>query len=237
MSDKVLIIVHQESSVPGRVGEVLTELGYELDIRRPCLGHPLPPTMAGHAGAVMFGGPMSANDCHMDFIRAELDWFEVLLREDAPFLGICLGAQMLARVLGGKIGPHPDGWHEIGYYKLTATPAGADMFPAEQHFYQWHGEGFDLPPGAELLVRGELFENQAFRYGKNAYAVQFHPDVTREMMHRWTRKPAHRMVLPGAQSRDAQLEDNLRHDDAVDAWARRFLARWIAPDAEAVAAE
>lgn len=229
MSDKVLLIVHQEHSVPGRVGAVLRDLGYELDLRRPCLGHPLPETLADHAGVVVFGGPMSANDCALPFIKAELDWFEVPLKEQKPILGICLGAQLLARVLGGKVGPHPDGWHEIGYYRLEPTAAGADLFTADQHVYQWHGEGFDVPPGATLLARGELFENQAFRYGACAYGVQFHPDVTPEMMRNWTRKPAHRMVLPGAQSRDAHLDGARRHDAGVEAWTRRFLHRWAEP--------
>lgn len=229
MPKKVLLIVHQEHSVPGRVGDLLLEMGYELDLRRPCLEHPLPETLDEHAGVVVFGGPMSANDCCLPFIKAELDWFEVPLREEKPFLGICLGAQMLARVLGGKVAPHPDGWHEIGYYRLRPTDEGRDLFPAEHPFYQWHGEGFDVPEGATLLAQGELFDNQAIRYGRNAYGLQFHPEVTREMMMRWTRKAAHRMVLPGAQSRDAQLAAQSAHDPGVDVWVRQFLADWVEP--------
>src|SRR5450755_343839 len=92
----VLIILHQETSSPGRVGNVLRALGYNLDIRRPRFGDPLPATLEQHAGAVIFGGPMSANDPD-DFVRREIDWIDVPLRERRPFLGICLGGQMLAR--------------------------------------------------------------------------------------------------------------------------------------------
>ncbi len=95
----VLIILHQESSTPGRVGNALRALGYALDIRRPRFGDSLPATMDGHSGAVIFGGPMSANDGD-DYISREIDWIGVPLRENRPFLGICLGAQMLARHLG-----------------------------------------------------------------------------------------------------------------------------------------
>ena len=96
----VLIILHQERSSPGRVGHLLLEKGFSLDIRRPVLGDPLPATLEDHAGAVVFGGPMSANDDE-DFIRREIDWLSVPLSENKPFLGICLGAQMLVRHLGG----------------------------------------------------------------------------------------------------------------------------------------
>ena len=77
----------------------MSKLGYPLDIRRPRFGDPLPETMDDHAGAVIFGGPQSAND-NDDFVRREIDWIGVPLRDKKPFLGICLGAQMMARHLG-----------------------------------------------------------------------------------------------------------------------------------------
>ena len=91
----VLIVLHQEHSTPGRVGRLLQARGHALDIRKPRYGDPLPQTMQGHAGAVIFGGPMGANDPD-DFVKAEIDWIGTCLKEDAPFLGICLGAQMMA---------------------------------------------------------------------------------------------------------------------------------------------
>src|SRR5271169_722255 len=91
----VLIVLHQETSTPGRVGNALRALGYRLDLRRPRFGDVLPEALEHHAGAVIFGGPMSANDPD-EFIRREIDWIAVPLLEQRPFLGICLGAQMLA---------------------------------------------------------------------------------------------------------------------------------------------
>ena len=81
----VLVVLHQETSSPGRVGNSLRALGYRLDIRRPRFGEKLPPTLDDHAGAVIFGGPMSANDAD-DYVRAEIDWIEIPLREQRPFL-------------------------------------------------------------------------------------------------------------------------------------------------------
>src|SRR4051795_5764048 len=101
----VLIVLHQETSTPGRVGNALRALGYRLDIRRPRFGDPLPETMDGHAGVVIFGGPMSANDSD-DYVKREIDWIGVPLREQRPFFGVCLGAQMMARHFGARVYSH-----------------------------------------------------------------------------------------------------------------------------------
>jgi GMP synthase (glutamine-hydrolysing) len=228
MPAPVLIVLHQEHSTPGRIGNVLRNLGYPLDIRRPRFGDPLPETMAGHAGAVVFGGPMSANDPD-DFVRREIDWIAVPLAERKPYLGICLGAQMLALLLGGKVAFHPEGRVEIGYYPVYPTEAGLAMCSSwPRHVYQWHREGFDLPAGAELLASGEpdLFPVQAFRHG-TGHALQFHPDVTHAMMCRWTTRGHERMSLPGAKSRAEHFADRAVHDLAARAWLAAFLDHWL----------
>ncbi len=230
MSKTILIVVHSEVSTPGRIGHMLAEKGYRLDIRRPCLGEALPETMTGHAGAVIFGGPMSANDGD-DWIAREIDWIGVPLREEKPFLGVCLGAQMLAKQLGAKVTAHPQGEVEIGYYPLRPTPEGEALGPWPAHVYHWHREGFSLPGGTSHIATAERFENQAFRHGRNAYGIQFHPEVTRLTMHRWTVLGAHRFVLPGAQTRQAHLDGNLLHDGPVKLWLSRFLDRWLEPKA------
>jgi GMP synthase (glutamine-hydrolysing) len=229
---KILIVLHSERSTPGRVGMMLQEKGYTLDIRRPCLGDALPETMEDHAGAAIFGGPMSANDADA-FIRAETDWIAVPLKEKKPFLGVCLGAQMLANRLGGKVGPHPDGDVEIGYYPIRPTEAGRSLGDWPSYVYHWHREGCTLPAGAEHLAAGDTFENQAYRYGA-AYGIQFHPEVTRLMMHRWSVLGAHRFVLKGAQRAHDHLAGQILHDAAVKAWLSQFLDRWIAAAQPAV---
>ena len=123
---KILVVLHQENSSPGRVGQLLVEEGFALDIRRPPLGDALPDTLDDHAGAVMFGGPMSAND-EEEFVRRETDWLAVPLKENRPFLGICLGAQMLVNHLGGRVEGHGQGLVEIGWYPLKATEEGRKL--------------------------------------------------------------------------------------------------------------
>jgi GMP synthase (glutamine-hydrolysing) len=234
---KVLIILHQEHSVPGRVGRLLQHRGAALDIRRPRFGDPLPVTMKGLSGAIVFGGPMSANDTD-DYVQREIDWIGVPLRENKPFLGICLGAQLMVRHLGQKVYAHPDGKVEIGYYPLLATPCAhafwkrcGTNFPS--HVYQWHREGFDLPTGAELLASGGDFPVQAFRYQDNAFAVQFHPEITYAMICRWTTRASDKLEAPGARPRETHLEEWYRYDTAVAQWLDAFLEDWLGRGDEA----
>ena len=230
MAEKILIILHQPSSTPGRVGQKLLERGYELDIRRPVMGNPLPATMEEHAGAVIFGGPQSANDPD-DYMKMETDWIEVPLKEDAPFLGICLGAQMLAKKLGGEVGPHPEGYAEIGYYPLDPTEAGQGLMEWPNTVYQWHREGFTLPSDATLLAGSEMFENQAFSVSPTAFGIQFHAELTLAMMHRWTVRGAERLKMPGTKPRGEHFRGRARHDHVIRAWLDRFLDLWLASDA------
>lgn len=220
---KILTVLHQERSSPGRVGHLLLEAGFALDIRRPPLGDTLPETLEDHAGAVIFGGPMSANDSE-DFVRAETDWLAIPLAEDKPFLGICLGAQMLANHLGGRVGPHPDGLVEIGWYPLEPTEAGRALMDWPSMVYHFHREGFELPQTATLLATGSCYPNQAFRYGKNAWGVQFHAELTRAMMHRWVVRGAERFTLCGAQQGRDHLDGRMIYDAVLRAWLHRFLA-------------
>ncbi len=231
MGSRILIIVHQERSTPGRVGLLLTQRGYQLDIRRPPLGDPLPETLEGYAGVVVFGGPMSANDGNtIEGIKREIEWIKVPLEEKVPFLGLCLGGQLLAMHLGAEVKLHPQEQAEIGYYPIQPTKAGLQRFGEwPPCVYQWHREGFDLPHGARLLATGgNAFPNQAFDYGETAIGLQFHPEVTLAMTHRWTVLAAERFSLPGVRPRPSHFSDRLVHDPAVKVWLDHMLDNWLA---------
>jgi len=224
----VLIVLHQEHSTPGRVGFLLRAEDVRLDIRRPALGEPLPESLSAHDGVVVFGGPMGAND-ECEWVRREIDWLTVPLRENKPFLGICLGAQMLARALGARVFSYEDKRSEIGYFPISPTPAGDRLCtaPFPRSVYQWHSDGFDLPAGAELLAEGGVdFPHQAYRYGA-AVGVQFHPEVTYHMMCRWTVRGSERLTRPGAQGRPRHLDGWFQHDGRVAAWLEGFLPAWL----------
>ncbi|MFN7009251.1 MAG: glutamine amidotransferase [Allorhizobium sp.] len=219
----VLIVLHQERSSPGRVGQMLVEKGFPLDIRRPVLGDRLPHTLEHHAGAVVFGGPMSANDPDA-FVRTETDWLAVPLKENKPFLGICLGAQMLVRHLGGKVEAEPEGRVEIGWYPIRPTEHGRLLMRTwPKMVYHFHREGFDLPQGCQLLAEGDVYRNQAIRYGENAWGLQFHAELTRAMMQRWVVHGAHRFIMPNAQQGREHLEGRMIFDAPLKAWLSDFL--------------
>ncbi|HEY9763144.1 MAG TPA: glutamine amidotransferase [Trichocoleus sp.] len=226
---QILVVVHQETSDPGLVGQLLQELGYTLDLRCPAIGQALPHNLAPYSGVIVMGGPMSANDDqHLPFIRDELAWIPTVLSSETPYLGICLGAQMLARVLGSRVAPHPEGLREIGYFPLRPTSASRQVFTQPMHVYHWHQEGFELPEGCDLLAVGETFPNQAFRYGDRTYGLQFHPEITAALIDHWTTQAADQLTLPGAQPKSLHLDQHNLYHEAVENWLRSFLTQWLA---------
>jgi GMP synthase (glutamine-hydrolysing) len=228
LTHKVLLIVHSRTSDTGRVGRILGEWGYELDVRCPCHGCVLPQTMDEYDGAVIFGGPQSVYDCAtIEAIQAELNWIPKALDAGKPFLGVCLGGQMLAHVLGAKVSFHPAELHEIGFSTIRPLPAWKEVMPEPTAFYQWHKECFDIPCCAERLAEGDMFPNQAFRVNGHVYGLQFHPEVTESIIDRWTSDGSIGMTRPEAQPRRRQLADSAVHEPKVEAWTQRFLDHWI----------
>jgi GMP synthase (glutamine-hydrolysing) len=236
MSEPIAIILHRQHSCPGRIGRMLRARGHRLDFFRPALGDDLPNNLSSYAGVVIFGGPMSVND-EAPYIRQEIDWIGTVLKAQLPFMGVCLGAQMLAKQLGARVSLHPEGRTEIGFHPITPTEAGRPLLGAPLHVYQWHHEGFGLPTGTSLLARGALFENQLFRYGHAAYGLQFHPEITFDIMCRLIREEEaeHGGIRPGAQGRAEQHLRKLIHGPGLARWLDQFLSLWLseAPHAHA----
>ncbi|MFQ5784429.1 MAG: gamma-glutamyl-gamma-aminobutyrate hydrolase family protein [Alphaproteobacteria bacterium] len=233
MRAPVLLVVHNRNSRPGQVAAALAAKGWPTRRCCPRAGDALPESFDVIAGVVVFGGPMSANDdATLPFIRAELDWIPKVLASKTPFFGICLGAQMLARCLGGTVGPHARGLHEIGYYPIEPTAEGAALFPEPVQVYHWHGEGFTLPADAELLATGETYRNQMFRCNGSAYGVQFHPEMQEDILKWWMQQATHKLGAPGAQPPEAQLTGHARHAAAMHRWLDGFLDHWLSDAAK-----
>jgi GMP synthase (glutamine-hydrolysing) len=227
MDKPVALVVHHARSRPGRVADVLARRGWRLKRCCAALGQSLPEP-AEIAGAVVFGGPMSANDdATLPYLGAEMRWIERLLASGTPFFGVCLGAQLMARCLGARVAPHDEGMMEIGYWPIRPTNVGAPFVDGLEYVYHWHGEGFELPEGADLLATGDIFRHQAMRFGPRAYGVQFHPEVTREILSWWTTEASEHLARPGAQGYDQQLAGCDRHDAGLDRWVEHFVDLWL----------
>ena len=178
----------------GLIRASLEERGISIeyaDLFRP--GAPVPDTTQA-AGLIFMGGPMSAND-DLPWLRQELQLISRAVERRQPVLGVCLGAQLIAKALGSRV--YQNAVKEIGWFEIHLTEAAArdalfaGIGPVETVFH-WHGETFDLPPGAQWLAYSEACRNQAFRAGANTYGLQFHLEVTPAMIEDWCARDANR---------------------------------------------
>ena len=232
MTRRVLLIDHPVGQRDDRASQMIAERGYRIEWCSPGRGDALPDPADDLAAAVVFGGAENLSEIHERcYLHDEIDWIGRCLERDVPLLGICLGSQLLARALGAEVRKHPDGLHEIGYYRIEPTAEGSDFLPAPMHVYHWHQEGFEVPRGAVRLATGETFENQAFRYGERAYGLQFHPEVSPRVFQRWISEAGHMLESPGAHPADRQVRDGEHHDSPMRDWFEGFLDRWLGPSA------
>lgn len=148
------------------------------------------------SGLIVLGGPMNVDQTdRFPFLADEVQWIRTAIDCGLPVLGICLGSQLIAKSLGAQVYPAPQ--KEIGWYEIepcAETPADRLLgcLSTPRVVFQWHGDTFDLPEGAVRLARSPVAENQAFRYRDHVYALQFHIEVTPEMIDQWLIEPENR---------------------------------------------
>jgi GMP synthase (glutamine-hydrolysing) len=179
---------------------------------------------------VALGGPVGAyEDDVYPWLKDELNLLEKRLGASRPTIGICLGAQLMARALGARV--YPAGRKEIGWGQIILGPAGCES--AIRHLGQddtavlhWHGDTFDLPTGATLLASTEKCRNQAFSWGRNAIGFQFHAEATAARLEQWF--IGHACEIAGAKLSVAALRaGTARHAARLEVQARKCFDEWL----------
>ncbi|MTW19655.1 glutamine amidotransferase [Allochromatium palmeri] len=179
---------------------------------------------------VVLGGPIGAyEESNYPFIRDELRLLEKRLQADRPTLGICLGAQLMARALGARVYPGPR--KEIGWMPLHLSPEGqvvplAHVDGALTSMLHWHGDTFDLPAGATRLASTDLYPNQAFSWGRSALALQCHPEVRAGQLERWLIGHASELAGAGISIPDLRAE-SARLAPTLEQQGQRFFDAWL----------
>ena len=193
---KVLVIRNVSYETEGMLESLLRKEGLELDIVDFQRNAAAEPELDGHAGLVVMGGPMGANDTdrYPYLLQVERLCAEAMDRS-VPLVGVCLGAQIMAKILGSEVYANPV--KEVGWYDLATSRAASrdplfSQLDSREVVLQWHGDTFDLPKGAVLLASSPDCPNQAFRYGDNGYAIQFHLEVLESMIREWVQRDAAR---------------------------------------------
>jgi GMP synthase (glutamine-hydrolysing) len=184
----VLALIHGEAVRAGVFADAIADRGHELEEWSLAWGTPLPRPLDDYGAVIIFGGAMHADqDDHHPWLRDENLFLQRLFDLGTPMLGVCLGAQLLAKASHAPVFPvaEPEiGWHEVELTEAAADDAVVGGLPERFDAFQWHYYGHGVPAGADELARSAVC-TQAFRLGERVWGVQFHPEVTLEQIEQW----------------------------------------------------
>ena len=231
---KILVFQHVPYEPLGTLDPLLKESGFRIRYVNFGRNPDVRPTLDKYAAIIVLGGPMNADQIeNYPNLITEVEVLREAIDRDMSVLGICLGAQLLAKALGGSVRRNPQ--REIGWYDVNLTSAGSvdpvlSAFAQRQQVFQWHEDGIKLPQDAVHLASSLASDVQAFRYGEHAYGFQFHLEADSSLIDRWLCVPDNQDILSDEQGNidPIVIREQTGHSiDALQALSRQTFSRWI----------
>ncbi|WP_374440342.1 type 1 glutamine amidotransferase [Pseudomonas panipatensis] len=225
----ILILTHADFCPPGHLAAVLDRAGLDFEVRRADHGELDGYDLERPKAVAIMGGPMSVND-DLPWLRDELAALRRFIAREVPMIGHCLGGQLLAKALGAAI--RHQGYTEMGWQPMrrlaSASPWLAHL-PDEFPIYQWHGDTFELPDGAEHLLSSPWCANQGFSWGGFILGLQGHPEMTEELVSGWINGWPEYLdpSQPSQETAQVMLAELPRKVAELNRVAEGFYAHWL----------
>lgn len=231
---KILVFQHVPFEPLGTLDPLLKESGFRIRYVNFGRDPESRPALEKYEALIVLGGPMSSYqiDTYPNLIT-EVEIIREAVARNMSVLGICLGAQLLAKSLGGSVSRNEV--REIGWHDIELTPAGTrdavlSSFAEKQQVFQWHEDGMSLPPNAVRLAGSEASPVQAFRHGEHAYGFQFHLEASRDLIERWLTVPDHQATLEderGSVDAETIRQQTAESIGPLQVLSRATFSRWI----------
>jgi len=225
------VLQHLRIEPTAIIGEMIENSGHSIKVVRMDSDESVPQSLSGFDGVIVMGGPMSANDVHTPFIADEIQLLQKAIAIDLPVLGLCLGAQLLAKAAGAEIVTSPV--RELGWCPVQRTE-GSVVDPLFQALdidglmvFQWHGETFTLPDAATLVATHPDVPHQAFRMGSSQYGLQFHIEVDQAIIKSWVEAGDSERESLGDAGVVTTLAEGALYLPPAQQFCREMVNRWL----------
>lgn len=231
---KILVFQHVPFEPLGTLDPLLRNAGFRIRYINFARNPQQIPSLDGYSALIVLGGPMNVDQIdQFPNLATEVSLIEKALDRGLSVLGICLGAQLLARALGSTV--RRDAAREIGWCDVTLTKEGTgdpvlSAFDARQQVFQWHEDAIELPAGAAHLASSEACEVQAFRFGESAYGFQFHLEVDHSLIERWLDRTDYQSLLESTSGQTDPEQIRARTNGSIESLmtlSDRTFSRWI----------
>jgi len=226
-----LIIKHINIEGPGTLGDFLKVQGEPFRIVELGAGGNLPADPSAYKAVIVLGGPMNVDEeDKYPFLKPENEFIQKVLKEEIPYLGICLGSQLLAKAAGARVVRSPV--KEIGWYQVQLTTEGKkdplfNGFKENEPVYQWHGDMFQIPANGRLLAKAQGCPHQALKVGTNAYGLQFHVEVTDRSIKEWCDEYISADLTGRMDHAASMMDDYRKYKKEFDAQAKRMYHNFL----------